>query len=272
MGREPDSAAVTRAIETVAAEIIRPRLGTMTAADIDEKSGPADVVTAIDVAAEHALRDALAAIDPDAVLVGEEGVAADPSRLAALNGPRACWLVDPIDGTANFAVGLPLVAVMVAHVVGGEARMAWIHDVMRNVTIAAAQGGGAFLGGQRLRTVAPRTAAHMAGIVSLRSGSRARAARIVARLPQIGLTLGLRSAGLEYMALAEGRVHYAQYNRLLPWDHAPGALIVTEAGGIVRRIDGTRYRACDDAGTGAPLVSAADEQTWRWFVDDVIGG
>lgn len=272
MGREPDSAAVTRAIERVAAEIIRPRLGTLGADDVEEKSGPADVVTAIDVAAEHALRDALADIDPEAVLVGEEGVAADPGRLAALSGAGACWLVDPIDGTANFAVGLPLVAVMVAFVERGEARMAWIHDVMRDVTITAAQGGGAFLGARRLRTAAPRSRGHMAGVVSLRSGSRERASRIVARLPEIGLTIGLRSAGLEYMALAEGRVHYTHYNRLLPWDHAPGALIVTEAGGIVRRIDGESYRASDQSGAGAPLLSAADERTWRWFVDDVIGG
>ncbi len=206
------------------------------------------------------------------MLVGEEGVAADPSRIAALGGSRACWLVDPIDGTANFAVGLPLVAVMVAYVVHGEARMAWIHDVTRGVTITAARGAGAYLGERRLRTTAPRTPGHMAGVISLRSGSRERAARIMTRLPQIGLTLGLRCAGLEYMALAEGRVHYAQYNRLLPWDHAPGALIVSEAGGVVRRIDGAPYRASDDPGLGAPLVSAADEQTWRWFVDDVIGG
>jgi fructose-1,6-bisphosphatase/inositol monophosphatase family enzyme len=213
--REPDAAAVASAIVETAAAVIRPRIGTIAADEIDHKSGVHDVVTAVDREAEALLAARLKALDPDAVFVGEESVAADPALLAAIGGERACWIVDPLDGTANFAAGLPLVAVMVAYSRGDEVRMAWIHDVWRGVTLSAVRGAGAFADGRRLRVAPPASLAHMAGVVSLRSGDRTRAQRIAHNMTRLGLAIGLRSAGLEYAAIAEGRIHFAHYNRLM---------------------------------------------------------
>src|SRR6185437_792815 len=100
-------------------EEVMPRFEKLESGDISEK-GPGDLVTVADIAAEHRLTPALRGLLPGSLVVGEEAVAADPAVLALLDGDDYVWVVDPIDGTANFAAGIPLFAVMVALIRRGE--------------------------------------------------------------------------------------------------------------------------------------------------------
>lgn len=262
--RYPDVDAVSGYIRDVAATAIMPRFQRLAHGDIREKSGPHDLLTVADLEAERMLTSRLSALVPGSIVVGEEAVAENPRLLDALHDPTPAWLIDPIDGTANFAAGIPLFGTMIALVVNGETRMAWIHDPIRGVTLTAERGGGAFAEGWRLTVAAPKSLAHMAGVVSLRYGDRGLAARIGERADRVAALLNFRCAAQDYAAIAEGRLHFAFYQRLNPWDHAPGALIVAEAGGYARRLDGTPYRPSDPPFSG-PFVVASGEQSWHWL-------
>ena len=84
------------------------------------------------------------------------------------------------------------------------------------------------------------------------------------RIDQTAGMLNLRCSGQEYPAMALGQIHWGIYGRNIPWDHAPGTLLVCEAGGIARRLNGQDYRAADPPG-GSPLVVACGEDQWNWL-------
>jgi fructose-1,6-bisphosphatase/inositol monophosphatase family enzyme len=256
----PDPGRVAALIAEVAATEIMPRFGQAVAR---QKTGPHDLVTEADEAAERALGPRLRELAPGAI-IGEEATAADPTLVASLQRHGAAWLIDPVDGTANFAVGLPQFGVMVAYVVNGDAVAGWIHDPVRGLTAIAERGSGAWIGPRRLAVAPPPSLAHMAGAPSLRFGERALAARIAHRLDCIASIYSVRCAAQEYLALAQGQTHFSFYNRTYAWDHAPGALIAAEAGACVRRLDGAPYRAADEAWS-SPLLITASADSWDWF-------
>src|SRR5438105_14836264 len=148
-----DSEKVRRLVVEGAEAEIMPRFEKLEAGDVSEK-GPGDFVTVADVASEQRLTPALRELLPGSLVVGEEAVAGDPAVLALLDGDDPVWVVDPIDGTANFATGIPMFAVMVGLVRRGETQAAWIHDPVKRVTATALAGEGAWCEGRRLR-VAP---------------------------------------------------------------------------------------------------------------------
>jgi len=263
--------ALLREVSDVA---VMPHFQALEAAEIDFKSGPHDVVTVADKAAEDWLAPRLKDLLPEAAIVGEEAASADETLMEALRRPGLAWLIDPIDGTANFAVGNPLFAVMVSLVQDGEAVQSWIHDPVRRRSVIAEKGAGAWMQendgpSRRLSLPRPPSLAHIAGAPNLRYGERDFAARIAHRLDKTGGVMILRCAGQEYTAMLEGHFHYAVYNRALPWDHAAGCLAMVEAGGVARRLDGAPYRASDKAFI-SPLVAACSEDAWQWLKTGVF--
>jgi fructose-1,6-bisphosphatase/inositol monophosphatase family enzyme len=256
----PDADKVGRIIAEIAAAEIMPYFEKLGHGDVTEK-GPGDLVTVADVAAEKQLSAALAALLPGSLVVGEEGVAADSSVLDVLAGETPVWLIDPIDGTANFAGGIPLFAVMVALVRDGKAMMGWIHDPVSRRTATAASGEGAWLDGTRL-TVAATT-----GSPGARLGNRRLARLTAGKTDLVETVFNYRCAGHEYIALASGAAQFAYYNRLFPWDHAPGELLHREAGGIAARLDGTPYVP---RGVETGLLLAHDEATWTALRDALV--
>ncbi|MFN4274714.1 MAG: inositol monophosphatase family protein [Ferrovibrio sp.] len=256
-------------IEEAAHTAIMPRFRQLKTGDIDQKAGPHDVVTIADKDSEAFLTPRLQDLIPGSTVVGEEAASAEESIMDALRRPGAAWLIDPVDGTANFAVGNALFAVMVALVQDGDAVASWIHDPVRGITAMAEKGGGAWMreadGSQRrLATPKPPSLAHLSGAPNIRYGDRDFAARIGHRADKTAGVLILRCAGQEYLAIADGHIHYAVYNRALPWDHAAGCLLITEAGGVAKRLDGSLYRAADKP-WGSPLVAACGEDQWNWL-------
>lgn len=262
-----DLDAVSGLIRAAAAEHILPFFDKLERSQIEEKA-PGDLVTIADLRTEQALAPALTALIPGSTAVGEEAVSRDRSLLDRLAGGGDVWLIDPVDGTANFAAGLPLFACMVAFIRDGGIVAAWIYDPVKDIMAAAEAGAGAWSDGRRL-TVAPAVPpAQMSGSLTLRFGDRSLVSRIAGRTNLVGSVFSFRCAGQEYLGLANGRAHFALYHRLLPWDHAPGFLLHREAGGFARRLDRSPYTPrCLDGG----LLLTPDEASWEALHSVLIG-
>lgn len=261
--RTIDVDAVTALVEHVAATVVAPRFRDLVAGEVREKS-PGDLVTVVDTAAEAALVEGLAAIAPDVPVVGEEATSVDPGRLALLGEHRA-FVVDPLDGTQAFVDGSPEHAVMVALVEDGDAVAGWICLPAQGATYVAEQGSGAFRNGERLRRPAPSpdVAALHGGVATFYLDDERRSAVTTAAAGRLGpqVVVGPKLwSGHEYALLATGRHDFAVYWRTHPWDHAAGAVLLREVGGVSRRFDGSDYRPGEP---GVSLVAAADEATFR---------
>ncbi|MFO1189183.1 MAG: inositol monophosphatase family protein [Alphaproteobacteria bacterium] len=239
-----DNDRVVALIAETAAVDVMPRFRALAAHDVSEK-GPGDLVTTADLAAEARLTKGLTGLLSGSVTVGEEAVAANPDRLRHLEREAPVWIIDPIDGTANFVAGDPRFAVMVSLVIQGRCEAGWIHDPVRGITVAAHRGDGAALNGDRVRLVplAPIESElkRLIGAVYYRprdAGMKEHFKQILVRFAALRTS---RSAGQEYLALAMRDIHFAMFSRLNPWDHAAGALIHREAGGFNARLDGSPY-------------------------------
>jgi fructose-1,6-bisphosphatase/inositol monophosphatase family enzyme len=254
-----DVDAVTALIEDVAASTVLPRWRSLAEGEVDEK-GPGDLVTVADREAEALLTRGLTALLPDVPVVGEEATAADPSLPDLLATAPAAWLVDPVDGTGNFVAGRREFAVMVALVRDGESVASWIHRPTEGTTYVAERGAGAFRDGVRLhRAPAAPDLGALTGAALQRHLPDEHRRRVVEQASRFGvLGPGLVCAGVEYALLAEGGQDFVLFWRTMPWDHAPGSLLLREAGGAVVHLDGAPYRV------GAPrtgLLAAADAGT-----------
>lgn len=254
---------VARHIAEVAAEEMMPRFGRLAAGDIQEKT-PGDLVTAADTAVEQRLSPILASLIPGSLVVGEEATAADPSLMKRLEGDDPVWVVDPVDGTLNFAAGIPIFGTMVALIRRGEVLAAWIHDPLRKRTLMAEAGGGTHVDGQRVQVAKGADVKRMSGNLAFHTGDRAQAATIARNADKVASIITLRCAAADYFNLAEGRTHFALFNRAWPWDHAPGWLLHKEAGGHGRYLDGSSYAPLNIYGR---LLLAPDEPSWHRLVE-----
>lgn len=241
--------------ETAAAELL-PRFRTLAKEDVRQKR-PGDVVTVADVAAEHRLAAGLARILPGVPVVGEEAVESDATLvdLIARSG-EACWIVDPLDGTNNFAAGRDRFAMIVCLVRDTETVAGWILDVPRGHMAVTFKGGGVALDGTPVRR--RRVSEPPRGF----AGFRIRKAFERQLSPERRRTLGrvstLSCAGAEYLEILAGRADFNLYRMTKAWDHAAGALMVAEAGGIAERFDGRPYAPSQSLGDG--LIAAVDPE------------
>lgn len=223
-----------------------PRFRRLDASMVSTKTEAIDLVTEADVATEEVIKARLAAHMPEALFVGEESVAADPALLLRLAEADFAVVVDPIDGTANYAAGLPLFATMAAVVSRGETIAGIIYDPMGDDWIMAEKGGGAWLrrpNGEavRLRVAAPLPLAQMVGMASVAYMPADKRPQVLQNTDKLRLLSNFRCAGHEYRTFASGHGQFVCYNKLMPWDHLGGALISQEAGGYAARIDGSAY-------------------------------
>lgn len=264
-----DPQAVSDLIAEIAAEEIVPRFRALRDHEVREKES-GELVTVADDAVEHALTRRLRDVVPGSSVVGEEAAAHDPGLLARLDEAAPVWTVDPIDGTTNFASGKPVFAVMVALVRGGETLAGWIHDPVAARMLTAEHGSGAWLDGTRLKVATSRLPSDMRGTLHASTYARPEIARRVRRhRDRVCAIRSLRCAGHEYLRLAEGHMHFSLFTRLMPWDHAPGCLIHTEAGGVARTLDGAPYRATSHRASG--LLLAPDEGSWEALYETLLG-
>ena len=250
--------AVLAVIQHAATRAILPRYQQLTAAEIITKS-PGELVTVADREAEVLLFEGLAKLLPEAALVGEEACEADPTLLDRL-GDALCWIVDPIDGTHNFAHGKPPFGVMVALAQGGETIAGWIYDPLSGRLCHAHQGQGAFVGEERITARTTGTQPPVAAISLVFMDPAQRAAMAARIAPHYTLVDIPRCAAEQYPRLVLGVNDCSIFERTLAWDHAAGVLFVSEAGGKAARPDGRAYRV-DEAHLPG-LIAAASEALW----------
>ncbi|QQA44379.1 inositol monophosphatase family protein [Pelagovum pacificum] len=261
--RSAETALIELVREVAKAEIL-PRFRRLDATEIDTKSGPEDLVTAADLAAEAKLVEGIARIMPDAEVVGEEGVAADPSRLDLLSGSGCVVVVDPVDGTWNFARGLAVFGVILAVVEDGRTVFGLLYDPVFDDWFAARRGGGAWTGGAG-RVDRPLTidgtmpVSEASGYVPVNLYPEELRMAVSQATFRTGGARSLRCSCHEYRLLASGAVDYLISGLLKPWDHLAGALITREAGGFAAMMGGQPYRPFTTEGQ---LVAASSYPLW----------
>jgi len=252
---------------------IMPRFQKLAANQVRQKSSSFDLVTEADEAAERVISDQLRAAFPGCIVVGEEATAKDSSLLEGIAGAELAFIVDPIDGTMNFASSLPLFGVMLAATVRGEVVLSAIHEPVREDTAFALRGEGAWIqrkDGQTagLRVAEPVPLSAMEAMVSTSFLPEPMRTTVNGNLSRIGLTSSLRCAAHEYRLAAAGHCHVLFYNKLMPWDHAAGWLLHREAGGYSAHFDGSAYLPSHFSGG---LICAPDQASWQLARDALLG-
>ena len=259
-----DTEAVLRLMQDVAEEVVNPRFRSLSSGEIDEK-GPGDLVTAADREAEELITAALRAAYPGAMILGEETYAGKRELMREFWAADHAFTVDPVDGTKNFVHGSRDHAVMVGEVKGGEAVRGWIWQPQHEQAYVAELGGGAWRNGERVTRPPTPPRSELRGVTSRRKWL---GRSLAADLRPLELTWV--SCGIDYPHLAEGDADYVVYGRANPWDHVPGGLLLTEAGGFLGTFAGTPYRPTDDHDIdgAAPrgLLAAADRATYDALV------
>jgi myo-inositol-1(or 4)-monophosphatase len=210
---------------------------------VDVKSSPVDVVTAVDRASEELVVARLLAARPADGLLGEEG-----ADHGGTSGVR--WVVDPIDGTVNFLYGLPAYAVSIAAEVDGEVRAGVVINAATGELFTAAAGGGAHLSSPArpdpVRLAGSRPVSLEQTLVATGFGyrveqRRAQGAVVAELLPRVRDIRRYGSSALDLCSVAAGRIDAYYELDLKPWDHAAGALIAAEAGLVVTGLAGRPF-------------------------------
>lgn len=240
-----------------------PRFRNLKAGEISEKS-PKDFVTIADIEAEKRLAKDLMQLIPGSVAIGEESVEGDPNLLNLLHKNAPVWIIDPVDGTGNFAHGKACFAIIVAYCVAGKTLAGWIHDPVNGVTVSAIKGEGAWMGAKQLRILDQKHIKEMSG--SLGPRYRKKMEETFDYPEGDERIVRYRCVGMEYMDLARGSLQFARYaGRIKPWDHAAGILIHNEAGGhnlLTGEVAGS-YHATAGIIENSSLLLAPNLQTWH---------
>jgi fructose-1,6-bisphosphatase/inositol monophosphatase family enzyme len=264
-----DPEAVSKIIREVAEREVLPRFKRLAAHEISEKSA-GDIVTIADERAEKALEQALLELLPGAGVVGEEASSLAPETMSALSEDRPVWVIDPVDGTQNFADGKNCFAMIVALVRSGTTLAGWIHEPIKNTTVWAKIGEGAYEGDRRLHLEGATQISDFNGSLSRKYRERVESKRrrpgMVDEVPKS--IVRYRCVGAEYADMARGEMQFARYSgRLKPWDHAAGVLIHAEAGGFSAFVESEAAYRPGPTLTQHTLLLTPEQSSWRQLCD-----
>lgn len=265
--------AILNLVRRAARAEILPRFRALAPHQIDTKAGPQDLVTEADIAAEAMIARGLARMFPNALIVGEEAVAANPDLPDRIADAETAFTIDPVDGTWNYASGLATFGVILSMTRYGQPVFGMLYDPMGDDVIWAAQGEDAVMTApgrapRRLRVSPGGGIGELVGCIPLYMLPAAQQGAVAAAFPRFRRVLNLRCSCHEFRTLAQGHVDFVLSAGLTPWDHAAGALIAARAGGHVAMLDGSAYTA--DRRTGY-LLAAANAETWNAVRDALPG-
>lgn len=233
------------------------------------------LVTAADLAMQRRLQDELAARWPAFSLLGEEMSGAEQEALLASSG-RGLWCLDPLDGTANFAAGIPFFAVSLALLGDGVVQAAVVYDPARDECFSALLGQGAWLNGNRLRAPgSPDTLKQAMAMVDLKRLPQALVRSLAAQSPYRSQR-SFGSVALDWCWIAAGRCQVYLHGGQKLWDYAAGRLVLSESGavgGLLAAYDGDWI----DGFTLAPRIAVAATHAgllaqWREWIDQGLAG
>lgn len=260
-------------VSIVADQEIMPRFRSLGEGAIREKTSALDLVTDADEAAEAAIKLAVAKAFPKAAFIGEESVENDRGLLNKIADAELAVIIDPVDGTSNFAWGLPLFGVLAAVTSYGETIGGIIYDPVGRDCTFAIRGQGAWAKSENgttrdIRVAKPTTLANMTGTTSWYMMPEPMRSKVAANLAKAKASFGYRCAAYEYRIVAEGLVDFSLHYKLMPWDHAAGVLIHGEAGGYSALLDGTPYLPTKFEGG---IMSAPNRETWLMLREAMLG-
>lgn len=252
---------MTRALDTAVAALMRDtaektllkHYQRLASDEITNKAAD-DVVTIADTESEIMLAEGLSKILPEAAIVGEEAAHADPAIFDRLSN-KLCWIIDPLDGTNNYAAGKPPFGILLALAEKGETVAGWIYDPLSGRLCTAHRGQGAWLNGERLTARTSGAAKPIAAISVVFVDKSKRAALMEHIAPHYALVDIPRCAAEQYPRIALGQNDVSLFERTYAWDHAAGVLFLNEAGGKAARPDGAPYRV--DTHLDPGLIGAA---------------
>lgn len=235
-------AAVALAAARAAAELLLSRFGQVQ--EIGFKKGDKDLVTALDKESEALIARHIAAAFPTHALLAEEG-----TKLTGGDGvtdgapPPYTWIVDPLDGTTNYAHGFPVFAVSIAVEIAGEIVVGVVSAPALGEVFTAQKGHGAQLNGQPIHVsttdALKRALVGSSAMYSERHHPQAQRAHRLLRVTQAVRNLGASAVELCYVA--DGRLDAYLQPGLQAWDMAAASLIIREAGGTLSTMQGTAY-------------------------------
>ncbi len=267
MNTSPLTQSVHAIMREAATRAVMPHYQRLDANQIDAKAAD-DVVTVADKEAELILAERLAALLPEAAIVGEEAAHADPSIMDRL-GDGLCWIIDPIDGTNNYAAGRPPFGILVALAEKGETVAGWIYDPLRDRFCHAEKGKCAFIDGERVTSRASGAKPPIAAISVMFADKAKRDALMTHIAPHYTLVDIPRCAAEQYPRLVLGENDLTVFERTLAWDHAAGVLFLNEAGGKAARNDGSPYLVHRHLEPG--MIGAATPALWDELAERMAG-
>lgn len=244
---DAEESALIDALRAAARAHILPRFRRPEMQQVTAKSTDDDLVTLADQEAEAAVAAAATRLLPGAEVIGEEASEADPTLPARIPGAARAVIIDPVDGTWNFAAGLATFGMILAVTERGQTVFGLLYDPVMDDWVLTRRGGGTWFcrpGAAPLRLQASGPAPEAMGALgSIKLFPDARRARLAADLAGLpGRSGSLRCACHEYRLVCMGKAGMMLAARPKPWDHAAGVLAVTEAGGAAGWLDGTDYR------------------------------
>ena len=263
---------LTRAQQTSLVNIVRraakteilPRFRNLSARQINTKSGPQDLVTEADTAAEAMIARGILRLFPNAVVIGEEAAAADPSLRKKAADAELAFIIDPVDGTWNFAHNVPLFGVILAATRFGKPVFGMLYDPMVDDWVIAddqtrTRLSGAGISERETRISAGGPLAGLSGVIHYYLMPKETQELLAPLLPRFSRTGSMRCSCHEYRILAQGGEDFILSGVLNPWDHAAGVLLCQQAGGVAKMLDGREYDIGIEQGY---ILSAANQTTW----------
>ncbi|SLN28669.1 Inositol-1-monophosphatase [Roseovarius gaetbuli] len=252
---------------------IMPRFRNLAQGDITTKSGPHDLVTEADHQAEAMIARGLQRMFPHALIIGEEAVAAKPSLREDVSAAELAIIIDPVDGTWNFAHGLPLFGVIIAVTRFGRPVLGLLYDPIADDWIIADEATptrlGAALGAERPAKVSSGgELSELQGYMHYSLMTQEQQELVARLLPGLARVTSLRCSCHEYRVLAQGAVDFVMSGMLNPWDHAAGVVACQQAGGVAMMLDGRAYNTEISEGF---LLCAANQDTWTRLRDHFAG-
>jgi fructose-1,6-bisphosphatase/inositol monophosphatase family enzyme len=256
MAANIDPQKVAEIIREVAAQYVLPRFRALQHGDIQEKSGPQDLVTIADIEAEKALTEILPKIYPGVTVIGEEAISAGTADLNILQKKQGIvFVADPVDGTNNFVAGKETFCVMLACVIDGVTEHGWIYEAVTDRMLIASRGQGATVNGIPIHVAEPKALKDSEGYANIHYFPRKIRDMAKELEEQSGGLSTLRCSGIEYFRVATGEKDFSiSAGNIKPWDHLVGTLAVQEAGGAVTLWNGHPYTPQDELG-GLVVVS-----------------
>ena len=259
----PDIELVSKIIEKTARDEIVSRFEHLNQSEIRKKKY-GEVVTEADLQSEIKLTKALTNLVPNSSVLGEEAYYADNSILDHLTDKQPVWIVDPLDGTRNFSEGIPCFCVIVAYYSNNVTRIGWIYDPLNKKMLVGIKGQGVWEDGVKLAID------NMKLTISDMNASIGKKRReyLLQKHTHVNYPKNLkryRCLGMEYADIARGEINFAEYsNKLKPWDHAAGALIIKESGGLAAYSEsGESYSPVRTSSSDESLIVSNKVENWE---------